>query len=363
MGVKRQSRRAFLSGMGAIGVSAIAACQTPQPQQTQTQQATNPSPSGTPVALYGVGATFPYAIYQRWFSEYNRLNPNVQVSYQPTGSAAGIQQFAAGTADFGASDIGLPEADKAKVSKGVVLIPTVAGSIAVVYNVPELKSGLKLSRAVLPDIFLGKITQWNDPAIAALNPELTLPDLPIILVHRSDGSGTTAGFTAHLSAISPEWQTSVGTGLSVEWKAGTGIKDNSGMAAQIQQAPGTIGYIEYSFAKQLGLAIATLQNKANQFVPLTDTAVAQGLASIQLDEDLRGSVADPNSATAYPIITYSWVLAYQRYADPNKAKALRDLLQWGITTGQAFGPELGYVPLPADIAQRAIAALAKIGPA
>jgi phosphate transport system substrate-binding protein len=353
MGATTRSRRFFLGGMGAIAATALAAC------QNQSQPQASPSAS-VPVALYGTGATFPYYLYQRWFSEYSRLKPTVQISYQPTGSAAGIQQFAAGTTDFGASDIGLPDDDIAKVTQGVVLIPTVAGSIAVVYNLPTLKSGLKLSRKVLPDIFLGKITQWNDPAIAALNPTLTLPDIPIVLVHRSDGSGTTAGFTAHLSAISPEWKDTIGTGLNVAWKAGTGIKDNAGMAAQLQQAVGTIGYIEYTFAKQLGLAIATLQNKANQFVSLTNESVANGLASIQLAEDLRGSVGDPSGAAAYPIVTYSWVLAYQRYADAAKAQALKDFLQWGLTEGQKFGTELGYVPLPENVVQRAIAALPKI---
>ncbi|WP_242541697.1 phosphate ABC transporter substrate-binding protein PstS [Leptolyngbya sp. Cla-17] len=323
---------------------------TPYPAATQ---------SGSPVSLYGAGATFPVYLYQKWFSEYNRINSNIQVSYQPVGSAAGIQQFIAATTDFSGSDTTPTDADLAKVKNGAVLIPTTAGSIAVVYNLPGV-SGLKLSRKLLADIFLGKITSWNDPELKALNPALALPNQPITTVHRSDGSGTTAAFTAHLSAISPEWKERVGTGLSVQWLAGTGIKDNAGISAQIQQATGTIGYVEYAFAKQLGLAIATIQNKANQYVSLTDESVRAALSTVQFSEDLRGSVPDPGGETSYPLVTYSWVLAYQKYADSAKAKALRDILQWGLTDGQKFASELGYVPLPEEVAKKAIAVLSQI---
>ena len=357
---KLASRREFLSAIAIVALG-LKACQsqsarppevlpTPYPATTQ---------SGSPVSLYGAGATFPVYLYQKWFSEYNRINSNVQVSYQPIGSAAGIQQFIAGTTEFSGSDITPTDADLAKVKNGAVLIPTTAGSIAVVYNLAGV-TGLKLSRELLADIFLGKITNWSDPKLQALNPKLTLPDQPITTVHRSDGSGTTAAFTAHLSAISKEWKEKVGTGLSVQWLAGTGIKDNAGISAQIQQATGTIGYVEYAFAKQLGLAIAILQNKANQFVSLTDETVRAALSTIQFSDDLRGSVPDPDGANSYPLVTYSWILAYQKYVDPAKAKALRDILQWGLTDGQKFASELGYVPLPDEVAKKAIAALSQI---
>lgn len=349
------SRREFLVSLAAVALG-IKACQP----QTQTPQTTASPTNASPVSLYGAGATFPSFLYLRWFSQFNQQHPNVQVSYQPVGSAAGIQQFIANTVDFGASEVTLTDAEIAQVNQGVVLLPTAAGSIAVVYNLPGVESGLKLSREVLPEIFLGRISRWNDPKIVELNPGVTLPDEKILLIHRSDGSGTTAAFTAHLSAISSEWKEKVGTGLNVAWVAGVGIKDNSGIAAQIQQAAGTIGYVEYAFAKQLGLAIATLQNKAGQYVPLTDDTVAKGLASITLSDDLRGSVADPDDANAYPIVTYSWILAYKRYSDPQKARALKEVIRWGLTEGQKLGPDLGYVPIPANIAQRSLIALDQI---
>ncbi len=350
------SRRGFLVSLAAVALG-IKACQS----QTQLPQSSpGPTVNGTPISLYGAGATFPSFLYLRWFSEYSRQHPNIQISYQPVGSAAGIQQFITNTVDFGASEVTLTDAELAKVSRGAVLIPTTAGSIAVVYNLPGVESGLKLSRQVLPAIFLGQITRWNDPQIADLNPGIKLPDEKIVLIHRSDGSGTTAAFTAHLSAISPEWKEKVGTGLNVAWVAGVGIKDNSGIAAQIQQAAGTIGYVEYAFAKQLKLAIATLQNKAEQYIPLTEESVSKGLASIQLSDDLRGSVPDPDDPAAYPIVTYSWTLAYKRYDDPQKARALKDVLQWGLTEGQKFAAELGYVALPEDVVQKATAAVAQI---
>lgn len=310
--------------------------------------------------LFGAGATFPYFLYQRWFAEFTQKNPAVQISYQPVGSAAGIQQFTSGTLDFGGSEVTPTDADLAKVKRGVIMAPTAAGGIAVVYNLPGIKSGLKLSREILPAMFLGQLKAWNDPAIAALNPDLTLPDLPITPIYRSDGSGTTAAFTAHLSAISPVWQETVGSGLSVEWPAGTGIKDNAGIAAQIQQGVGTIGYVEYAFAKQLELTSAALQNQKKEYVRLTNESVAIALASIQLGADLRGSVPDPDQPGAYPIVTYSWLLAYQNYPDPGKAKALKEAFTWGLTDGQAFATDLGYVPLPAEIVEKSKAALSQL---
>jgi len=362
------SRRKFLL-MSALPLAiALKACQGKPPdpkaaQVTESKPPTNASapPASSQVSLYGAGATFPSFLYLRWFKDYNKQNPNVQISYQPVGSAAGIQQFLSGTVDFGASEFALTDKELAQVTRGAVLIPSVAGSVAVVYNIPGVKTGLKLSRQVLPAIFLGKIKKWNDPAIAALNPNVTLPDLPITVIHRSDGSGTTAAFTAHLSAISPEWQSEVGTGLNVAWKTGTGIKDNSGISAQIQQGEGVIGYVEYAFAKQLQLATAALENKSGQFALPTEDATAKAIATIKLSEDLRGSNADPDAAEAYPIVTYSWVLAYQQYDDPKQAQALKDVLKWGLTQGQAMGLELGYVPLPDAIVKKAIAALDKIG--
>ncbi|MEO0408243.1 MAG: phosphate ABC transporter substrate-binding protein PstS [Cyanobacteria bacterium P01_A01_bin.135] len=359
---RKLHRRRFLITAAGATTAAIAlhGCQNNPPDPAATQ-GSPPSGTAQTTSLYGAGATFPAFLYLRWFDAYNSEHPEAQISYQPIGSAAGIQQFLAGTVDFGATEVPLSDAELAQVQRGAVFIPSVAGSVAVVYNLPGVESGLKLSRQVLPDIFLGNITQWNDPAIAALNPGIALPDRPITVIHRSDGSGTTAAFTAHLSAISPDWESAVGKGLSVAWPTGTGIKDNAGISAQVQQGEGVIGYVEYAFAKQLQLATAELENRAGEFLPPTEAATAKAIATIDLSDDLRGAVADPDAPGAYPIVTYSWVLAYGQYEDPEKARILKDAITWGLTEGQALGPELGYVPLPDAVVEKAIAALEGIG--
>lgn len=345
---------------GAIAALFLAvACQMP-PEAGETPSQT-PAATSPAIILNGTGASFPLFFYERIFSEYRQqVNPNLRVNYQPTGSAAGIQQVIAQTVDFGASDIAMTDAEMAQVDPGVVLIPMTAGTVAIAYNLPDIGSGLKLTRTVLADIFLGKLTRWNDPAIAAANPDLALPDLPIILVHRSDGSGTTAVMTAHLSALSPEWDIQVGSGLSVSWPTGVGTKANAGVSAQIQQAVGAIGYVEYSYAQQLGFSIAALENRAGQFVEPSPATGAQGLAAVDLPENLRGFVTDPGGPAAYPIVTYSWILAYQQYADPTKADAVKAILNWGLTEGQQFSESLGYVPLPPSVVEQAVAALDRI---
>lgn len=352
------SRRGFLISIAVVALG-IKSCQSPTAKTISNPEG-NQANNSPNVSLYGAGASFPSFLYLRWFNVYNEKNPNVQISYQAVGSAAGIQQFISNTVDFGASEVALTDAELAQVTQGAVLIPTAAGSIAVVYNLPGVKTGLKLSRQILPDIFLGKITKWNDPKIAELNPGVSLPNLPITVVHRSDGSGTTAAFTGHLSAISPEWKQKVGNGLKVKWPAGVAIKDNAGISAQVQQAQGTIGYVEYAFAKQLDLATVALENKAGKFVEPNNESSAKALATIKLSENLLGSVDDPDAPDGYPIVTYSWLLAYKRYEDPQKAKVLREVIQWGLTEGQKFAPELGYVPLPTEVVEKASAALSQI---
>ena len=343
------SRREFLVTAMTTAI-ALKACQGDPPDpsassstpSTPSTSSTAPPPASTaPITLYGAGATFPSFLYLRWFKDYNSQNPNAQISYQPIGSAAGIQQFLSGTVDFSASEVPLTDDELAQVNQGAVFIPSVAGSVAVVYNLPGVGSGLKLSRQILPAIFLGQITQWNDPAIAALNPDVTLPNRPITVIHRSDGSGTTAAFTAHLSAISPDWNKTVGSGLNVAWPTGTGIKDNAGISAQVQQGEGVIGYVEYAFAKQLNLPTATLENQAGDFLDPTEEATSKAIATIDLSDDLRGAAADPDASGAYPIVTYSWVLAYQQYDDPQKAAILKDVMQWGLTEGQTSGTRIG----------------------
>jgi phosphate transport system substrate-binding protein len=243
-----------------------------------------------------------------------------------------------------------------KVDRGVVLIPMTSGSVVIAYNLPNVGSGLKLSREVYTDIFLGNIDRWSDPRIANLNPNLNLPDLPITLVHRSDGSGTTAVLTKHLSAISSQWEEKVGSGLSISWPAGVGIKSNAGVSAQIQQAQGTIGYVEYSFSQQLGLATAALQNRAGNYIQPSLEATANALDNLTLPDNLRAFVSDPEGEDAYPIVTYSWLLAYQTYDDPRKAQVLKEVILWALTEGQQYSEGLGYVPLSETVVEKATAA-------
>jgi phosphate transport system substrate-binding protein len=306
---------------------------------------------GSAVTLNGAGASFPAPLYQRWFSEYNKVNANVQVNYQSVGSGAGVEQFTQGTVDFGASDVGMKSDEIAKIKQGALLLPVTGGGIVVAYNLPDVKE-LKLSRTSLIELFQGKIAKWNDPKLAKDNPDAKLPDLPVAVVTRSDGSGTTAVFTSHLSAISPEWKGGPGDGKSIQWPVGTAAKGNEGVTAQVQQTQGAIGYIEYGYAKENAVPFATLQNKAGQFVTYTPESAAQGLENVKLADNLLGFAPDPEGDGSYPIVTYTWVLAYQKYNDANKANALKEVLEWSIKDGQKLSAELGYVPLPTAVAAK-----------
>lgn len=346
----------------ALAIAALVlavACQ--QPMSESPVPAPEASAATTPIVLNGTGASFPLFIYERIFTEYRQqVDSNLQVNFQPTGSAAGIQQMLSQTVDFGASDVAMTDEEMAQVEAGVVLVPMTAGMVAIAYNLPGVDTGLNLTRQALAGIFLGQVTQWTDPLIADANPDVTLPDLPVTLVHRSDGSGTTATLTAHLSAVSSEWQSQVGSGLSVQWPAGVGIKANAGVSAQIQQAEGAIGYVEYSYAQRLGMAIAALENQAGTFVEPNPTSGAAALAAVALPETLKAFIPDPAEAEAYPIVTYSWILAYGQYADADKGNALKQVLTWGLTEGQQYSEELGYVALPESVVEHAIAAVESI---
>jgi len=309
--------------------------------------------------LSGAGASFPAPLYQRWAVEYNKLHPNVQVNYQSVGSGAGVKQFTQGTVDFAASDAAMSDEEIEKVKQGVVMIPATAGSIVVAYNLPEVKD-LKLSRDAYAGIFLGKITKWNDPAIAKDNPDVKLPDLPINVAFRSDGSGTTFVFTKHLSAISPDFADEVGTDKSVTWPAGAGGKGNEGVTALVKQAPGTIGYVEYGYAVNNGLSMASLQNKAGKFVKPTDESGAATLSHVEFPENLRIWPEDPAGDDDYPIATFTWLLLYKKYSDAAKLKALKEFITYGLTDGQKFSSELGYIPLPAAVVEKSKAALASV---
>jgi phosphate transport system substrate-binding protein len=311
------------------------------------------------MTLQGTGATFPAPLYQRWFNEYNKMHPDVQINYQALGSGAGIKQFQQGLVDFGASDAAMTDAEMAAVKNGVVLLPMTAGSIVLTYNIPGVTE-LKLSRAAYTGIFLGKITQWNDPAIAKANPGVTLPDTKITVVSRSDGSGTTFVFTSHLSAISPDWQKGPGAGKAVSFPVGVAGKGNPGVTALIKQTPGAIGYVEYGYAKQTGMPMATLENKSGAFIKPDLASGQKALAGVQLPANLRAWITDPAQADAYPIVTYTWLLCYKKYPDPKTAETLKSVILYGLSQGQAFSAELGYIPLPADTVNQVTKALDQI---
>ncbi|WP_245927699.1 phosphate ABC transporter substrate-binding protein PstS [Aphanothece hegewaldii] len=317
------------------------------------------------VAVTGAGASFPAPLYQNWLVQLNREVPQLQINYQSVGSGAGVEQFTQGTIDFGASDVAMTDKEMANVKDGVLLLPMTAGSIAVAYNLPGVE-GLKLSRDAFIGIFKGEITKWNDPQIAAANPDLKLPDTPITVVHRADGSGTTGIFTMHLSAISPEWKKSIGQGKTVQWPTSKGKflggRGNEGVTATIKQNEGTIGYIEYGFAKNNGLAMAALENKEGKFTLPDEAAASATLASEPLPEDMRLFFSDPPGETSYPIVTYSWMLMHKSYPDKDKAIGIEAMIEYGLTTGQKQSAALGYVPLPPEVVKKVAAVADQISP-
>jgi len=308
------------------------------------------SNTGETISLQGSGASFPAPLYQRWFLEYNAKNPNVQINYQAIGSSAGVKAFVEGTVNFAASDAAIKDQDAAKVARGVQLFPLTAGSIVLAYNLPGGPKELKLSREAYIGIFTGKITQWNDPIIAKANEGVKLPDTKIQVVSRADGSGTTYVFSQHLSAISDEWKNGPGTGTSVKWPVGIGAKGNDGVTATIEQTPGAIGYIEYGYAWKKKLAMATLENSAGKFVAPTLEASQAALASggaFPANNILW--IPDPAGETSYPIVTYTWLLAYKKYENPAELKAIQGVLRYALTEGQKFAADEGYIPLPESV--------------
>jgi phosphate transport system substrate-binding protein len=318
------------------------------------------------VTLQGVGATFPAPIYTRWFAEYNKLNPAIKINYQGQGSSAGIKNFMEGLVDFGASDSAMTDEQIAKAKGNVLMLPLTAGSVVIVYRLPGLDN-LKLSREALAAIFLGKIRKWNDPRIAACNDSsVRLPDLDILVVHRADGSGTTYALSAHLSAISEEWKKEKGVGQKIDWptEGFVGVHGNDGIATRVGVKDGAIGYVEYSFAhkKDAPLSTAILQNKAGEYVRATVASGTAALANTQLPENLRAFIPDPEGKDSYPIVTYTWLLARKEYPNAAKAKAMRDMLTWVLTEGQALSEELGYLPLPETARQQVLAAVNTIKP-
>jgi phosphate transport system substrate-binding protein len=312
------------------------------------------------VTLQGTGATFPAPLYQKWFTEYNKEHPNVQVNYQALGSGAGVKQFQQHLVDFGASDAAMTDREMASVKSGVVLLPMTAGAIVLAYNLPDVSTALKLSREAYVGIFLGKITSWNDPAIIKVNPGTNLPDSKITVVSRSDGSGTTFVFTSHLSAISNEWKNGPGAGKSVNFPVGVAGKGNPGVSALIKQTPGAIGYVEYGYAVQAKMPMALLENKSGKYVKADLNTGRDALASVELPKNLRAWVTDPAGPDSYPIVTYTWLLCYKKYQSAKTADTLKSVIKYGLTQGQSFSADLGYIPLPGNVVEDDMKALDQI---
>jgi phosphate transport system substrate-binding protein len=318
------------------------------------QQGGSAQPGG--VALTGAGATFPYPLYFKWFGDY-AAQTGVRINYQSIGSGGGIRQITEGTVDFGASDGPMTDEQLARAKHGRILhFPTVLGAVVVSYNLPNLSQPLKLTGPVIGDVFLGKITKWNDPRIAQLNPGVPLPATDLIVAHRSDGSGTTYVFTDYLATISPEWARVVGRGTEVRWPAGLGARGNEGVAGQIKQTPGSIGYIELAYARQNRLPYAAVQNAAGTFVLPSIESVTAAAASaapkLGPTTDYRVSIVNAAGAGAYPISSFTWLLVYQRPPDPAKGRILADFLRWAYSTGQQSAPPLDYAPLPGELSAR-----------
>ncbi|MGD1700369.1 phosphate ABC transporter substrate-binding protein PstS [Dapis sp. BLCC M229] len=310
------------------------------------------------VNLVGAGASFPAPLYQRWFADMRDSRSDVGVDYQSVGSGAGVERFTQELVDFGASDVAMKDEEIAKVGRGVMMLPMTAGSVVLAYNLPGV-SELKLSREVYVDILLGKITKWNDSKITAINSGVNLPNIPITVVHRSDGSGTTGVFTKHLSAISSEWKQKVGEGKTVSWPTGVGGAKNDGVAALIRQTEGGIGYVEFGFAQSAKLNTAALENKSGNYVKASLDSAKATLAAVKLPANLRAFISDPEGGDSYPIVTYSWMLIYGQY-DAAKAQAIEKMIEYGLNEGQKVSADLGYIPLPNNVRQTVAAAADKI---
>lgn len=323
---------------------------------------TGTNAGGGALILRGSGATFPAPLYQKWVSEYGKLNPNIKIDYQSIGSGGGIQQIQAQLVDFGASDPPMSDADLQKAPGAILHIPTVLGAVVITYNLAGVNEPLHFAPDVLADIFLGKIKKWNDPRIKADNANVALPAADISVVHRSDGSGTTAVLTDYLAKVSPAWKEKPGAGKSVDWPVGLGAKGNEGVTGQVKQTPNTIGYVELVYAAQNKMPVALLKNKAGNFItPSLEAITAAAAESVaQTPADLRVSITDAAGAQAYPIASYTYVLVYQAQQDATKGKALVDFLWWGIHDGEGFARDMQYAPLPPQIAQQAEAKLKSI---
>jgi phosphate transport system substrate-binding protein len=316
------------------------------------------------VELRGAGATFPAPLYEKWIQVYRKENPDVAIVYDVVGSSEGQRRYLADAVDFGASDAALNDEQMARVKAGARLVPVTAGIVVLAHNIPGLAGPLRLSRDVCAGIFAGRIRTWNDVRIREANPGLNLPNRTIALVARQDGSGTTFAFTNHLSAVSPAWRDQgPGAGNLVDWRGLAMLaRGNEGVAGRIKVSEYSLGYVEYHFAKRLGLPMAHLQNRAGRYVAPGERGGQASLAASvkRMPDNLRLFLPDPEGEESYPIVTFSWLLLYERYPDADKAAALKKFVTWGLTTGQSYSRELGYIALPPEVASLSLAAVDRI---
>jgi len=343
-----------------LSAATLAACGT-QNSGPVPIPGTADAPRGA-IQINGAGATFPYPIYSKWFAEYNTLHPNVQINYQSIGSGGGIRQVTSQTVFFGATDGPMTNEQLLAAPSKILHFPTVLGADVPVYNIPGVTAELKFTGPVLADIFLGKMTKWNDPAITKLNAGVNLPATDITVVHRSDGSGTTYIWVDYLAKVSPEWLKKVGVATAVNWPTGVGGKGNEGVAGLVTQTPGSIGYVELIYALQNKISYGSVQNMAGEFLKATEQSVtaAAADAAAKMPADFRVSITNAEGKGVYPVSSFTWLLLYENPKDKAQSKIMVDFVKWALTDGQKFAGQLGYAPLPAEVVKLEMAALAKI---
>ncbi len=328
---------------------------------SSNQPATSEAPAQA-AQINGAGATFPFPIYSKWFAEYNTLKPTVRINYQSIGSGGGIRQLTNRTVFFGATDGPMTDEQLKAAPDAVLHFPTVLGGVVPIYNLPGVSGEVRFTGPLLADIYLGKIKKWNDKAISAANPGVTLPATDITVVHRSDGSGTTFIFVDFLAKVSPTFKSTVGAATSVNWPVGVGGKGNEGVAGLVSQTPGSIGYVELIFASHNKIAYGAVQNAAGEFVKASVESVtaAAAEAAANMPADFRVSITNAAGKGVYPISSFTWLLLYENPTDKVSGKAMVDFLSWALTDGQQYCAELGYAPLPASVVEREKAALTRI---
>ncbi len=325
-----------------------------------TEQTPTPPPVAATIKLTGAGATFPYPLYSKWMDEYRKVKTDVQINYQSIGSGGGIRQVIAGTVDFGATDAPMSEDEEKKAPHKLFHLPMTIGAVAIAYNVPDLTAPLKLTPEILVDIYLGKITKWNDARLRKINEGAKLPASDIRVIARSDGSGTTAVFTDYLGAVSPEWKEKVGVGKSVKWPTGLGAKGNEGVSGQVRTTPGAMGYMELAYARQTGLSMAALKAPSGDFVSPSIEGVSAAAEGVELPDSLHASLVNSAAPKAYPISSYTYLLVYEDTPDKAKAQTLSEFLWWAIHDGQKHAAALHYAPLPAPVVAKLEARLKEL---